>query len=199
MKKCRAERAAFYLQIRHVERQLLTFLDRKADDDLAEDQLLILSLACHFMDSLADKDLSTSFDRSTVDRVRNKYSLQQRKIQEDCLICQEPIPFDDHVEGHCSNLHKANRCPASLQTCFSDTFSCQWCGTHFHRKSGNIFPFSPPIHFINLLLFVFFFNESICAFSAEEYWPRKISSSNQNFKRQMIQNFFLYSYFLTRK
>lgn len=135
IQKSRADKAAFYLQIRHVEKQLTEFSNRS--DNLSIDQLLIVLLACQFINSLNETDLSATFDRSIVDKVHKKFPLKKLKIKETCPICQETIPFEDHTEGTCCNQHKAKRCPASLQACFTKTFSCRWCGTHFHLKSGN--------------------------------------------------------------
>nr|CAG4649201.1 EOG090X03KG [Scapholeberis mucronata] len=133
--KSRAEKAAFYLQIRHVEKQLTEFSNRS--DNLTIDELLIVSLACQFINSLNEADLSATFDRSVVDKVQKKFPIKKLKIKETCPICQETIPFEDRTEGTCRNQHKAKRCPASLQACFTNTFSCRWCGNHFHLKSGN--------------------------------------------------------------
>lgn len=98
------------------------------------------------------KDSKITLDRSLLDEVKSEFEIGNNSAQEECPICYEPIPFENRLEGKCTNGHKALRCRSSLRTCFTDTFSCRWCGAHYHLESGKIRDFWSLNYYFNFLL-----------------------------------------------
>lgn len=135
MQKSRAEKAEFCLQVRHIQLFLNESLNRDRKQ-LNDDQLIDIGLAYQFISSKSVKDSDVTYDRSLAAKVKTKFRLTKQTTEE-CAVCQNPIPFEDRAYGWCSNGHKTLRCRSSLRTCFTDTFSCRWCGTHYHPNCGN--------------------------------------------------------------
>lgn len=116
------------------------FLNRK-DATLTTDELMDVSLAYKFVRTPTVTDSEVKFDQSLAEQIQAKYKLDEESMPEEkCPICQKPIPFESREEGQCASLHRALRCRANLRTCYGNTLSCRWCGTHYHLDSG-IFSF----------------------------------------------------------
>nr|CAG4636881.1 EOG090X03KG [Ceriodaphnia reticulata] len=133
--KMRAEKAEFCLQLRHITR-IFTELLSRPDNKLTPDEFMNLSLAYKFVCTPTVTDSEVKFDQTLTEKIQEKFKLKGNMPEEVCPICQKDILFESREEGQCSSEHRALRCRATLRTCYEHTFSCRWCGTHYHLDSG---------------------------------------------------------------
>ncbi len=131
----RAEKAEFCLQLRHIACMFTKLLERQ-DNKLSCDEFMNLSLAYKFVCTPTVTESAVKFDHSLTEKIQAKYKLKGNMPDELCPICDKDIPFESREEGQCSSEHRAPRCRATLRACYERTFSCRWCGTHYHLDSG---------------------------------------------------------------
>lgn len=131
----RADKVEFCLQLRHIEKTFAEFLNRPIDK-LTTDERLNISLGYQFVSTLAVTGSDVKFDHTLRAKIKKKFMINNKPLNEECPICQQPIPFEKREDGQCPSGHRALRCRATLRTCFEDTFACRWCGTHYHLDSG---------------------------------------------------------------
>lgn len=134
LQKSHAERAELVLQLRHVQRRferLLANHPEKGGAELDREELIEIRLACDFVASVKPAD------RGLTDQVASRFLLtNELDLLELCPVCGLGIPFERRDEGQCPASHQALRCRATFRTCFEDTRSCRWCGSHYHPHSG---------------------------------------------------------------
>lgn len=131
----RADKVEFCLQLRHIEKTFLELLNRPSGQ-LTNDERLNISLAYQFVSTPAVTESDVKFDQTLRAKIKKKFMINNKSSNENCPICQQTIPFEKRENGQCLGGHTALRCRATLRTCFEDTFSCRWCGTHYHLDSG---------------------------------------------------------------
>ena len=171
----RADKAEFCLQLRHIEKMFKELVNQP-DGKLSEAERLNVFLAYQFVISPVVTESDTNqFDQTLAEKIKTKFQINITPPKEECLVCQKPIPFEKRESGQCASGHRALRCRATLRTCFDDTLSCRWCGTHYHLDSGiflvislNLFSY---IITVFLLISLQVWN---AAFSAVDRWIQEV-------------------------
>lgn len=171
------------MQVRHFQRKQARYVDRK-EEELSKSEKLLISLSTHFLESKKVREPAIPLDQALLDKIKSRFDVRSEAFQEKCDVCSEPIEFNSHEEGQCSNGHRSLRCSASLRCCFARTLKCKWCGTHYHPDTGKIGASynklkNKRFKFMLVQVFQIAFSATDQLFCKTDLFPTEVSSTNR--------------------